>query len=193
MHTKRKLLKFFFNCFFLVPDDFEVVTNATAYFVSMSTSVQEDSVILNYTMFFNTSSQDTPPSLITLTLVSQLYVQELLSFDNGERTKIYISELPDSYSVDENDVASFQESILFRGEVPPLFFRDGIASLQLDLTSMIGEISSSTTTMAVTPMFVSLMQQQEISKRIIKITYNYACSNSFIAIQVNIVLHVSNY
>ncbi len=90
----------------------------------MSTaSVEAGSVVLNYTVYLNQSTLITPPSLITLTLSSQLYEQQLLSFDNGERTKTYLTNLPDGFSVDENDVASFKESILYRGEIPTEFFR----------------------------------------------------------------------
>ncbi len=142
-----------------MPTEFEILTNATAYFVTMVTTTQPDTVALNYSVFLNQSGISAP--IISLSLQSPLYSQEILTFDNGNRTKSYIPpSLPEGYSVDESDIATFKETILYRGEVPQGLYRGGQASLQLDLTSVVSP-SEILGEMITTPMFVTIMQQEQ--------------------------------
>lgn len=143
-----------------MPTEFEILTNATAYFVNMATTTQLNSVVLNYSVFLNQSGINAP--IISLSLQSPLYSQEILTFDNGEQSKSYIPPfLPEGYSVDDNDIATFKESILYRGEVPQAFYSEGQASLQLDLTSLVSPSEVLLGETATTPMFVTIMQQEQ--------------------------------
>ena len=130
--------------------------NATA-------TLPPNSVVLNYTVFFNQSGIST--LFIILRLQNLLYPDGLLTFDNREIFKAYLPpSLPESYSVDDNGIASFQESIFLPGNVPQAFYRDGLASLLLNLTSFVGNtglISPRDERMGTTPVFLSIMQQEQ--------------------------------
>ncbi len=118
-----------------------------------------NSVVLNYTVFFNQSGIS--PLIIFLQLENLLYPQHILVFDDGGSTKFYLSQsLPESYSVDDNGIASFQESILLPGNVPQAFYRDGQASLLLNLASLVGNTTSVSDFERIdTPVFISIIQQ----------------------------------
>ena len=134
--------------------------------MNATSTMPPNSVVLNYTVFFNQSGIS--PLFIFLELQNVLYPEGILTFDNGANVKGYFPlttpPLPESYSVDDNGIASFQESIILPGNVPQAFYRDGQASLLLYLTSFVGNtslISPSDERMDSTPVFLSIMQQEE--------------------------------
>ena len=130
--------------------------------MNATSTMPPNSVVLNYTVFFNQSGIS--PLFIFLELQNVLYPEGILTFDNGANVKGYFPlttpPLPESYSVDDNGIASFQESILLPGNVPQAFYRDGQASLLLNLASLVGNTTSVSDFERIdTPVFISIIQQ----------------------------------
>ena len=146
-----------------MPTEFKVLNNATAYFVNATSTMPPNSVVLNYTVFFNQSGISPLSLIILLQLRNLLYPTGILSFDNGDITKVYVpSSLPEGYSVDDNGIASFEESILFPGNILQAFYRDGQTSLQMNLVSLVGNTTSVSDLERIdTPVFISIIQQEQ--------------------------------
>ena len=147
--------------------------------MNATSTMPPNSVVLNYTVFFNQSGIS--PLFIFLQLQNVFYPEGILTFDNGANLKGYFPlttpPLPESYSVDGNGIASFQESIILPRNVPQAFYRDGQASLLLNLTSYVGNTSLSSGLERIdTPVFLSIMQQEEGT--IILIT-NFLCCKDY--------------
>ena len=72
---------------------------------------------------------------IFLTFSSSLVIEDIVSFDNGLGSKDYLFSVntPPTYTVADN-IATFQESILYRNEVPESLFAGDVASFDYVLS-----------------------------------------------------------
>ena len=124
-----------------VPMYFGVLHNATSYYVSFRPDLSLGSIVLNYTIYINLTNVGNPLG-IYLTLSGSRVINNIFSFDNSLRTNDYIFGIntPPTYTVD-NNIATFEESILYRNEVPESLFAGDVASFDFELSS---EVAGST-------------------------------------------------
>ena len=118
--------------------------NATSYYVSIRSNLPLGSILLNYTVFINLTNVGDPLGIF-LTFSRSLIINDIFGFDNGLRNKDYLFGVntPPTYTVDDN-IATFQESILYRNEVPESLFVGDVASFDFELSTVVVGSTSST-------------------------------------------------
>ena len=114
--------------------------NATSYYVSIGSDLPLGSIVLNYTVYINLTHVGDPLGIFLSFLRSPI-INEIFGFDNGLCNKDYISSNPQSYTVADN-IATFEESIFYRNEVPESLFNGDIANFDFDLVTVVASTSS---------------------------------------------------
>ena len=117
--------------------------NATSYYVSFQADRSLGAILLNYTVYINIASIGDPMGIF-LNIAGSPIIQNIVGFDNGMRTKDYVGTVPPTYSMAEN-IATFEESILYRDQVSESLFVGDTASFDFRLSTVVVGSSSSST------------------------------------------------
>lgn len=109
------------------------VTNATQYAIGIRNDFQLNTIVLNYTIYIEETAFASIGGIF-LTLSQSGIIESLLEYDNGERTKNFLTfaQLP---RVD--DIIVITEQIFIVARIPDNLFIGDVANFMFNLNTLI--------------------------------------------------------